>query len=482
MIGTEGNILATERFKGDDTQYYLYNKDIQGSTTSLVKEDGSADATYQYTDYGETIIHGDDQAKNEVCYTGGIYDQSTGLYYLNARYYNPEDGRFMTEDTYRGDTTKSETGHLYVYCANNPVNYVDPSGHFLVSTAVLVGVGVGGIVGAIAGSYKGRLVAKRLGYKGKKRNLFIATYGIKGAAVGAIIGAFAGYGIGVCYGASSSSGLAVKGVNSAIRRVASDQNKVRHIMQSKHAWTKVTKKNQWKYVKPIVKKEMKSGKMEAIGKTKRKEIVYKFVYNYKEKIIEGTCIAKKGVVKLSDAWLKQLVYDNQPFFSLNQTGKTNRELYILWKQNKRDDIFLLLYTQLWMALEEVYMENVIDYYKKDCYEKKLFFELVEYQKRFFKKNIKIQLLTGYFYATTEYLFFLNKENDIYNIVDEGKNIIKKLYDNNQEKFEVYIFYICILQGKRKKWIKKRKWYLREIKKLFPSNSEIDQYFREIFLL
>ena len=167
MIGTEGNVLATERFKGDDTQYYLYNEDIQGSTTSLVKEDGSADATYQYTDFGETIIHGDDQAKNEVCYTG--------------------------------DTTKSETGHLYVYCANNPVNYVDPSGHFLVSTAVLVGVGVGGIVGAVAGSYKGRLVAKRLGYKGKKRNLFIATYGIKGAVVGAIIGAFAGYGIG-CYG------------------------------------------------------------------------------------------------------------------------------------------------------------------------------------------------------------------------------------------------------------------------------------------
>lgn len=63
MIGTEGNVLATERFKGDDTQYYLYNEDIQGSTTSLVKEDGSADATYQYTDFGETIIHGDDQRK-----------------------------------------------------------------------------------------------------------------------------------------------------------------------------------------------------------------------------------------------------------------------------------------------------------------------------------------------------------------------------------------------------------------------------------
>ena len=115
MIGTEGNILATERFKGDDTQYYLYNKDIQGSTSILIKEDGSADATYQYTDYGETIIHGDDQAKNEVCYTGGIYDQSTGLYYLNARYYNP-------------------------------VNYVDPSGHYAVALYTLVKIVAGGVV------------------------------------------------------------------------------------------------------------------------------------------------------------------------------------------------------------------------------------------------------------------------------------------------------------------------------------------------
>ena len=47
-------------FKGNDTQYYLYNKDIWGSITSLVKEDGSVDATYQYTDFGETIIHGDE--------------------------------------------------------------------------------------------------------------------------------------------------------------------------------------------------------------------------------------------------------------------------------------------------------------------------------------------------------------------------------------------------------------------------------------
>ena len=136
LIGTDGNVLATERFQQNATQYYLYNKDIQGSTSSLVKEDGSADATYQYTDFGETTIQGDDQAKNEVSYTGGIYDQSTGLYYLNARYYNPEDGRFLTEDTYHGENDKPDTQHLYVYCANNPVNYVDPSGHLFFSAGV----------------------------------------------------------------------------------------------------------------------------------------------------------------------------------------------------------------------------------------------------------------------------------------------------------------------------------------------------------
>jgi len=137
LIGTDGNILATQRYGSDHTDYLLYHKDIQGSTTSLVKEDGSADATYRYTDFGETTINGDNKAENEVCYTGGIYDQSTGLYYLNARYYNPEDGGFLTEDTYRGEKDDLDSQNLYGYCSGNPVNYVDPSGHKAKSLACI---------------------------------------------------------------------------------------------------------------------------------------------------------------------------------------------------------------------------------------------------------------------------------------------------------------------------------------------------------
>ncbi|MCI8324738.1 MAG: RHS repeat-associated core domain-containing protein, partial [Lachnospiraceae bacterium] len=61
---------------------------------------------------------------NRILYTAQQYDQETGQYYLRARYYNPVVGRFLQEDTYRGDGL-----NLYAYCANNPVVYYDPSGH-----------------------------------------------------------------------------------------------------------------------------------------------------------------------------------------------------------------------------------------------------------------------------------------------------------------------------------------------------------------
>ena len=70
-----------------------------------------------------------EDVENEICYTGGIYDESTGLYYLNARHYDPQDGRFTSQDTYRGKDEEYKTWNLYTYCANNPVGYIDPSGH-----------------------------------------------------------------------------------------------------------------------------------------------------------------------------------------------------------------------------------------------------------------------------------------------------------------------------------------------------------------
>ncbi len=51
------------------------------------------------------------------------------LYYLRARYYDPKLGRFINEDTYEGQINNPLTLNLYTYCINNPLIYVDPTGH-----------------------------------------------------------------------------------------------------------------------------------------------------------------------------------------------------------------------------------------------------------------------------------------------------------------------------------------------------------------
>jgi RHS repeat-associated protein len=60
--------------------------------------------------------------------TGERYDADLDLYYLRARWYNQGTGRFLTRDTYAGDTFAPQTLHKYTYTHNDPVNNIDPSG------------------------------------------------------------------------------------------------------------------------------------------------------------------------------------------------------------------------------------------------------------------------------------------------------------------------------------------------------------------
>ncbi len=112
------------------------SRSIIPATSNVVDNNNNAKISYTYSDFGETEEFGDTDFYNEIAYTGGIYDESTSLYYLNARYYNPEDARFITMDTYRGEKNKPETLYLYTYCANNPINYIDPSGHWVTAVSI----------------------------------------------------------------------------------------------------------------------------------------------------------------------------------------------------------------------------------------------------------------------------------------------------------------------------------------------------------
>ena len=69
--------------------------------------------------------------KNSIKYAGYYYDAETGLYYLNARFYDPETARFIQQDSYSGNIYDPLSLNLYTYSNNNPISYYDPTGHFV---------------------------------------------------------------------------------------------------------------------------------------------------------------------------------------------------------------------------------------------------------------------------------------------------------------------------------------------------------------
>ena len=89
-------------------------------------------------------------ALNPLRYRGYVYDQETGLYYLQSRYYNPEVCRFINADGYTS-TGQGFTGNNTVaYCSNNPVANSDHTGMLNERTA---GGGAGG--GYVGSGYSG---------------------------------------------------------------------------------------------------------------------------------------------------------------------------------------------------------------------------------------------------------------------------------------------------------------------------------------
>ncbi len=125
-----------------------YIMDGHGSVTALaesrVSEDGAVVSgitdTYMYDAYGN-LLKQTGTTENDYLYTGEQYNALTGLYYLRARYMNPETGTFTSMDTYAGTLDNPVSLHKYLYANANPVMYTDPSGYFsLAETSVAQGI------------------------------------------------------------------------------------------------------------------------------------------------------------------------------------------------------------------------------------------------------------------------------------------------------------------------------------------------------
>ncbi len=129
--GAQRNSATINGTKG----YYLY--DGRGSVAGLTGNTGGSMITYRYDAYGNTT-KSNNTLNNPYQYNAEYTDSSTGLQYLRARYYDSSQGRFTAKDTYLGTIPNPLSRNLYTYVENNPLNYIDPSGHFAISTALAI--------------------------------------------------------------------------------------------------------------------------------------------------------------------------------------------------------------------------------------------------------------------------------------------------------------------------------------------------------
>ncbi|MFV1010088.1 RHS repeat-associated core domain-containing protein [Bacillus cereus] len=97
----------------------------------MTNQDKEVVATYEYDSWGN-VLKSDTKgvaADNPFGYAGYMYDKEIGMYYLIARYYNPDHGVFLSVDPDPGDEDDPVTMNGYTYADNNPAMMTDPDGH-----------------------------------------------------------------------------------------------------------------------------------------------------------------------------------------------------------------------------------------------------------------------------------------------------------------------------------------------------------------
>ncbi|MBP3446405.1 MAG: DNRLRE domain-containing protein [Clostridia bacterium] len=128
--------------ENEPLDYYFYFKNIQGDIIGLLDHQGAIYCTYSYDAWGKLLgvydrngneITNPNHAanRNPLRYRGYYYDDETGLYYLNSRYYNPEWGTFICADDINciGIDGTVLSYNLYSYCGNNPIVRQDTTGY-----------------------------------------------------------------------------------------------------------------------------------------------------------------------------------------------------------------------------------------------------------------------------------------------------------------------------------------------------------------
>jgi len=136
-VKLDGQTIARVKSTGPYSAYsdevtYLHH-DHLGSAVAGTDENGDVLWTEKYTPYGISLVN-DAANDNQAGFTGHIKDTDTGLTYMQARYYDPVVGRFLSHDPegFLSQGLDPDYFNRYMYTANNPVNAIDPDGRKIV--------------------------------------------------------------------------------------------------------------------------------------------------------------------------------------------------------------------------------------------------------------------------------------------------------------------------------------------------------------
>lgn len=132
-----------------DGQTYYYVTNLQGDVVSIKDNTGTTIASYTYDAWGNILTQAGTLATlNPLRYRGYVYDEYTGWYYLQSRYYSPVLCRFVNADIQIADIGGELLGYnMFAYCMNNPVNRCDATGNWpnwgkMASGASLLAIGL----------------------------------------------------------------------------------------------------------------------------------------------------------------------------------------------------------------------------------------------------------------------------------------------------------------------------------------------------
>jgi len=194
-----------------NAERYFYLHDRLGSVRQVIDESATIENCYTYDPWGLTI--GDETAEtvfNPYRFGGYFWEPEITQYHCFRRQYDPVLARFTSRDPVMGDFKEPLTLHAYLYCLNDPVNRIDPSGRMSMSETNTVGGIQGwlssaltrGILHSIGGGLKTGIFEALKGKSFGKGFLtgaasegipaFFGLYGILGQAVGGAVGSATG--------------------------------------------------------------------------------------------------------------------------------------------------------------------------------------------------------------------------------------------------------------------------------------------------